>query len=65
MIYIGTKTTLEKIYLFLFFNLFFFIFYKYICEMYIWADLKLNFRKLRFIFKQKRLLKSFKAFFLF
>ena len=40
------------------------IFYKYICKMYILADIKLNCKKSRFIYKQRQLLKKFLFFYL-
>ena len=44
---------------FQFLNLKDFSFYKYICKMYILADIKRNCRKSRFIQKRRRLLKKF------
>ena len=46
---------------FLFFNLKDFIFYKFICNMYFFADIKSNCRKSRFIIEQRRLLKNVKT----
>ena len=53
-IYIGTKTTFEKIQnqKIVFFNKKDFIFYKYICKMYISADMKWNCKNSRFIYEQ-------------
>ena len=50
-IYIGTKTTFDfsDTKKFLFFNVKDFIFSKCICEIYILADIKLNWRNLRFL----------------
>ena len=46
---IRTKTTKKLPKTFQFSNLKDFIFYKYICEMYIFADIKRNCRKSKFI----------------